>query len=505
MNETTRPLAEQYNLSVETRAFLTRAGKLLIGGEWVPAASGRSFETLDPATGRVITSVASADKEDVDRAVRAARAALESPPWSSMLPVERERLLLRLADLVERHAPELVELEALDNGKTAAVARMIDIGRAPNFIRYMAGWATKIEGTTVTPSVSMGPHVRFAAYTLKEPVGVVAGIIPWNFPFVMALWKLCPALATGSTVVLKPAEQTPLSALRLGELVLEAGFPPGVVNILTGHGEPAGAALVAHPGIDKIAFTGSTEVGKCIARAAAENVTRVSLELGGKSPVIVFPDADLAQAIPGVARAIFFNAGQVCGAGSRLYVHADVYEKVIAGVCAAASSLKLGPGLDPASEMGPLVSRQQQERVLGYIRSGKEEGAELLVGGEAPAGSGFFVKPTVLGNTKPSMRVVREEIFGPVLVVSSFNNVDEVVGQANQTAYGLVAGIWTSNISIAHRIIPRLKVGTIYINAHNLMDPAVPFGGYKHSGYGREMAKAAIDMYTETKSVYVAY
>lgn len=494
-----------HGVGAAARDFLARAGKMLIDGQWVDAASGQLFETRDPATGRVIGRIAAGDAEDIDRAVRAARTALEGRAWAGMLPVAREKLLLNLADLVERHADELIELEALDNGKPVTIARMIDIGRAPNFIRYMAGWATKIEGATITPSVAMGPHARFHAYTLKEPVGVVGGIIPWNFPFVMALWKTCPALAAGSTVILKPAEQTPLTALRLGELVLEAGFPEGVVNIVTGLGETAGAALARHPGIDKIAFTGSTTVGKAIARAAADNVTRVTLELGGKSPVIIMPDADLDQAIPGAARAIFFNAGQVCGAGSRLFVHNAVYDEVMAGIARIADALKIGPGLDPATEMGPLVSEEQRRRVLHYVGAGVSEGGQLLTGGGAVEGAGYFMRPTVFGRVSPDMTIAREEIFGPVLAAAPFETVDEVIDLANDSQYGLVAGIWSTNINIVHRMIPRIKSGTIYVNAHNLMDPAVPFGGSKQSGYGREMSKMAIDIYTETKSVYIAY
>ncbi|WP_329603547.1 aldehyde dehydrogenase family protein [Sphingobium sp. CAP-1] len=498
-------LDTDYGIGAAAQAFLARAGKMLIGGQWVDSASGEFFETRDPATGRIIGRVAAGDAEDVDKAVRAARNTLEGRLWGGMLPAAREKLLLNLADLVERHAEELIELESLDNGKPVTIARMIDIGRAPNFIRYMAGWATKIEGATITPSVAMGPHARFHAYTLKEPVGVVGGIIPWNFPFVMALWKTCPALATGSTVVLKPAEQTPLTALRLGELIQEAGFPDGVVNIVTGLGETAGAALARHPGIDKIAFTGSTAVGKAIARAAADNVTRVTLELGGKSPVIIMPDADLDQAIVGAARAIFFNAGQVCGAGSRLFVHNAIYDEVLSGIARIASAMKIGPGLDPATEMGPLVSEEQRQRVLHYIESGLSEGGELLAGGNVRAGDGYFVTPTVFGRVKPEMTVAREEIFGPVLAAASFETIDEVVNLANDSQYGLVAGIWSTNINVVHRMIPRIRSGTVYVNAHNLMDPAVPFGGNKQSGYGREMSKMAIDMYTETKSVYIAY
>jgi phenylacetaldehyde dehydrogenase len=494
-----------YPLAQSTRDFLKRAGKMLIGGQWVAAASGETFDSLDPATGRVIAKVAAGDAADIDSAVAAARRALESSAWPKMLPADRERAMLKLADLVEAHADELAQIESLDNGKLVGVARMIDVGKAPAFIRYMAGWATKIEGSTLSPSVNLGPHARLTAYTLKEPVGVVGAIIPWNFPLSAALWKICPALATGSTIVLKPAEQTPLSALRLGELVFEAGIPEGVVNIVTGYGTTAGAALAAHAGINKIAFTGSTEVGKLIAKAAARNVTRLSLELGGKSPVIVLPDANLEAAVQGAIRGIFFNAGQVCAAGSRLYVHKKIYEPILEGVASAARSMKLGPGLQPGTEMGPLVSKKQQDRVLGYIKSGLDEGARLVSGGDRVDGDGYFVKPTVLADTTAQMKIVREEIFGPVLAVSSFDDLEDVIARANDSRYGLAASLWSNDLSAVHRIVPRLKAGTIYVNAPNVVDPAVPFGGYKESGMGREMAKAVIDMYTETKSVFVAY
>ena len=494
-----------YPLAPATRGFLGRAGRMLVGDEWTWAESGKTFDSFDPASGRVIARVASAGEADIDKAVAAARNALESSAWSVMLPADRERALLKLADLVEAHTDELSELESLDNGKPLTVARMIDVGKAPAFIRYMAGWATKIEGSTMRPSVNLGPKTRLMAYTLKEPVGVVAAIIPWNFPLAMALWKICPALATGSTVVLKPAEQTPLSALRLGELVLEAGIPAGVVNVVTGYGETAGAALAGHRGINKIAFTGSTEVGKIIARAAAENVTRVSLELGGKSPVIVLPDASVDAAIQGAARGIFFNSGQVCAAGSRLFVHRKIYDDVVQGVAEAAVRLKLGPGLRPDTQMGPLVSKEQQDRVLGFIDSGLEQGAKLVCGGRRSGGEGYFVEPTILGGTHADMRAAREEIFGPVLAASSFDELDEVVARANDSEFGLAASVWSNDHSAIQRIVSRLKAGTVYVNAPNLVDPAVPFGGYKHSGYGREMARTAIEMYTETKSVILAY
>ena len=503
MAATAESIFPEYTLSEATRSFLKRAGKMLINGKWVAASSGKTFETFDPATAKVITTVPAGDKADIDKAVAAAREALENSEWTRMVPSDRERLLLKLADLVESNAEELVEIESLDNGKTVAMARMVDVGSAPTFIRYMAGWATKIEGATITPSPHLGPDQKVIAYTLKEPVGVVGSIIPWNFPMAMALWKICPALATGSTVVLKPAEQTPLSALRLGELILEAGIPPGVVNIVTGLGETAGAALAGHPGIDKIAFTGSTEIGKLIAKYAAENVTRVSLELGGKSPVIILPDANLDMAIPGAAMGIFFNHGQVCTAGSRLYVHKKVYADVVDGVAEIAKGMKLGPGLNPDTQMGPLVSKEQQDRVTGYIKSGIDEGARVVCGGDTEKTAGYFVSPTVLADTREDMKIVKEEIFGPVLAAASYEDIDDIIARANSTNYGLAASVWSSNLSTVHRIIPRIKAGTVWVNMHNMIDPAVPFGGYKQSGIGREMAKMVIDMYTETKSVFM--
>jgi phenylacetaldehyde dehydrogenase len=418
-----------------------------------------------------------------------------------MLPAQREALLWRLADLIEQHADELAELESIDNGKTKKMASIVDVPGARNHFRYMAGWATKIEGSTIEISVGAPEGARVNAYTRREPVGVVAQIIPWNFPLVMAAWKLGPALAAGCTCILKPAEQTPLTALRLGELIIEAGFPPGVVNILTGYGETVGAALVTHPGVDKIAFTGSTLVGKTINKAATDTLKRVSLELGGKSPVIVLPDADVDSAIKGAAGGIFFNAGQVCAAGSRLYVHRKIFDRVVEGVGGAASSIRLGPGLDPSTQMGPLVSREQQERVLGYIESGKAEGASVVTGGDAPAHSGFFVKPTVLADVKRSMRVVQEEIFGPVLVAQRFDDLDEVAALANDTPYGLSASIWSNDLKAVHRLVPKIKAGTVWVNTHGPVDANMPFGGFKHSGLGREHGRVGIEMYTELKSV----
>jgi phenylacetaldehyde dehydrogenase len=492
------PLLDQ-NVS----SFVAKTQKILINGKWVEAASGKTFPTLNPATGDILSRVAEGDKEDIDRAVKAARAAFETGPWSKLTPSERGRMIWKLGDLIEKHLEEFAQLESLDNGKPLTVARVADVPLAADMFRYMAGWATKIEGTTMQTSLGMPPGAKFHTYVAREPVGVVAQIVPWNFPLAMAAWKLGPALAAGCTCILKPAEQTPLSALRLGDLIREAGFPPGVVNILTGEGETTGAALVAHPGVDKIAFTGSTEVGKLINKSASDTVKRVSLELGGKSPMIVLPDADPKAVAGGSAGAIFFNAGQVCTAGSRLYVHSSIFDKVLEGVSAAAASIRLGPGLDQTTDMGPLVSKEQQERVLGYIESGRKQGASVAVGGEAPSHPGYFVKPTVLVNVNANMRVVREEIFGPVLVAQRFDDLDDVVKAANDSPYGLGASIWTNNLSAAHRLIPRIKAGTVWVNCHNMVDPNMPFGGYKQSGMGREHGRVAVEMYTETKSVCI--
>ena len=487
--------------------FFANRHRLFIGGEWVEPLSGKYLPVFDPATGTKVAEVPDAGPADVERAVAAARKAFEEGPWPNMPPNQREALMWKLANLIEANAEELTEIESIDNGKTKFMASIVDVPGARNYFRYMAGWATKITGTTMQTSIGgpPGSNAKFHTYVAREPAGVVAQIVPWNFPLAMAAWKLGPALAAGCTCVLKPAEQTPMSALRLGQLIQEAGFPPGVVNILTGNGETTGAALVAHPGVDKIAFTGSTEVGKIINKAATDTLKRVSLELGGKSPVIVLPDADPAAVIGGAANAIFFNAGQVCCAGTRLYVHSKIFDKVVEGVSGAASSIRLGPGLDQTTQMGPLVSKEQQDRVLGYIDSGKKQGASVAVGGEAPSHPGYFVKPTVMVNVKPDMKVVREEIFGPVLVAQRFDDLDDVIRQANDTPYGLAASVWTSNLSAAHRLVPRIKAGTVWVNCHNFVDPNMPFGGYKQSGFGREHGRVAVEMYTEQKSVCIQY
>jgi phenylacetaldehyde dehydrogenase len=484
--------------------FISRTHKMLINGKWVEAASGKTFPTFDPATGEVLSQVAEGDREDIDRAVKAARAAFETGPWSKMTASERGRAIWKLGDLLDQRRDEFAAIESLDNGKPYKVARAADVPLAAELFRYMAGWATKIEGNTIPLSVPYTPGAKYLAYTLREPVGVVGQIIPWNFPLLMAAWKLGPALATGNTIVMKPAEQTPLSVLLLGELIQEAGIPDGVVNIVPGYGETAGAALAAHPDVDKIAFTGSTEVGKLIVQAAAGNLKKVSLELGGKSPNVIFADVDLDSAIAGAASAIFFNHGQCCCAGSRLFIESSIFDKVVEGVSARAEKIRVGPGMEKSTDMGPLVSAEQLNRVCSYLESGFAEGAKATAGGERLGDKGYFVKPTVLVNTNPKMKVVREEIFGPVVTVIPFHDPEELVASANNSEYGLAAGIWTRDIQKAHRTAAQLRAGTVWINCYNIFDAALPFGGYKQSGWGREMGHEVLEQYTEVKSVCAA-
>jgi len=474
-------------------------GKLLIGGEWVESA--KTFATLNPATGEALTQVAEASAEDVDRAVLAARKAFDEPggPWRKMSASDRGKLLWRLADLVEQNIEEIAELETLDNGKPIFESRYVDIPSVVDVLRYYAGWASKIHGETINSRADA------FTYTLREPVGVVGAIIPWNFPLLLTSWKLGPALACGNTVVLKPAEQTPLTALRFGQLLAEAGFPAGVVNIVTG-GPAAGQALVRHPGVDKIAFTGSTSVGKEIMRGAADTLKRVTLELGGKSPNIVFADSDLDAAIKGASTGIFYGKGEVCAAGSRLFVEKKVHDEFISKLAERAKKIKPGDPLDPKTRLGAIVSEQQMQTVLGYIESGKKEGAQLVAGGNRvnlDGGKGFFIEPTVFDAVDNGMKIAQEEIFGPVLATISFDDLDQVAAMANQNIYGLAAAVWTNDIKKAHGMARRLKAGTVWINTYNLYDAALPFGGFKQSGFGRELGREALDYYTEVKSVWV--
>ena len=491
------------SLRPDTRQFLDRRARgegLLIDGSWRAAYDGGTFPTLDPASGIETGLIAKAGTSDVDDAVAAAQRALA--PWRATVPAERARILWKVADLIEAHIDELAELETLDQGKPLYVGRWAEIPGAAGQFRFFAGQAMAIEGRTLESSINYQPAGKqMRTWTVREPVGVVAAIVPWNSPLVLTAMKLAPALAAGCTLVLKPAEDTSLSALRLAELMVEAGVPAGVLNVITGFGRDTGAALAAHPQVDKIAFTGSTATGRAVLDAAKTNFKRVTLELGGKSPVIVMPDADLSLAIPGAANAIFFNAGQVCIAGSRLYVHRAVHDQVVEGIAQYAKGLKIGHGLLPDTQMGPVVSRTHAERIEGFLQRAVGEGATMLTGGERSGDAGTFISPTVVVGVKPDMEIVREEVFGPVLVAQAFDEPEEVVAAANDSQYGLAASVWTESLSHAHRMSSDIRAGTVWINCHAMYDPTLAIGGVRQSGWGRDSGRQALDNYLEWKTV----
>ncbi|ACP21923.1 predicted Aldehyde dehydrogenase Aldedh (plasmid) [Sinorhizobium fredii NGR234] len=499
MDESVRNYLDQYGVSDATRRFLAKPQKMFIDGAWSDSSNGATFDIFEPSTGGLITRAPSGTPEDLDRAVRAARRQFDGGAWRRLKPLERERLLHSLADLIEAHSDELAEIEAIDMGKSVTFAREIDIRGTVDTFRYFAGWASKLHGRTVEPSLPG----NYLAYTRKEPLGVVAAIVPWNFPLQTLAWKLAAALAVGCTAIVKPAELTSLSTLRFAELVQEAGIPDGVVNIVTGKGSIIGAAMSTHPGINKVTFTGSTPVGQEVGRTAVGNLKHVTLELGGKSPVLVLDDADLQSAAVAVANGVFFNSGQVCDAGTRVYVQGSVHDAFLDELVSVTSALKIAPGLDRDCYIGPLVSAQQKKVVSGYIEAGRREGAELIHGGASLHRQGHFIEPAIFSHCKPQMSIVREEIFGPVLVTSPFDDLDDAVSLANDTPFGLAAAIYSNDLSRVHTLIPRLHAGSIYVNAHSTIDPAMPFGGFKASGFGKDLGPEQLDYLMETKAVWI--
>jgi phenylacetaldehyde dehydrogenase len=476
---------------------------MVIGNEKVASDTSETLAVFNPATGQKIAEVPKGNAQDIDKAVKAARGALKGE-WSRMRPADRQRVMLKLADLIEANGEELAQLETLNNGKSVMLSRMIEVGASADYMRYMAGWATKIEGSTIDVSISVPPGAKYHAYTRKEPVGVVGAITPWNFPLNMAVWKIAPALACGCTVVIKPAEETPLTTVRLVELCLEAGLPAGVVNVVTGTGEEAGAALTAHPGVQKLAFTGSTEVGKLIGVQAMQDMKRVTLELGGKAPMIMFDDMDMDQLGVAAGIGVFFNSGQTCCAGTRIYAQKGIFDKVCDFLADMTRSLSIGSGLDPANQINPMVSAKHQSHVNACIARGLAQGAKPLLNSGSYEGPGFFVRPEIFTAVDQKMSIMQDEVFGPVVTVTPFKDPDDAIVMANDTRFGLGASIWTTNLNTMHKYVPQIEAGTVWVNAHNLPDQNMPFGGYKQSGIGREHGRAALDNYLETKSVCIA-
>lgn len=486
-------------------AFLARHHGTFIDGKTIAHSTGSTLDLYNPATAKVLCTTYLADSLQVDAVVRSAHVAFKSGIWTGLMPTERERILLRFADLVEAHSEELAQLETLNQGKSINISRAIEVGGSINYMRYMAGWATKIEGQTLDVSIPMPANARFNAYTRREPVGVVAGIVPWNFPLLIALWKIMPALACGCTIVIKPADETPLTALRVAELAIEAGVPPGVFNVLLGRGAEAGAALVAHPLVNKVSFTGSTAIGKQVGIAALNNMARFTLELGGKNPMLILEDADIEKAVTGAISGGLVNQGQICAAASRIYVHASRYKDYVEALTSQVASMTIGDGMNPDAQINPLVSRKQQDSVLRHLNVARSEGAQFCTGGNAPDLPGYFVEPTVLANLNPQMAVVREEVFGPVLSVLSYENLDDALTQVNDSPYGLAASIWTNDLGRAMQLIPQIEAGMVWVNNHAPVDPNLPFGGYKQSGMGREFGRSAMEGFTELKSVCLTY